>query len=85
LFGVKSADDIDKRMHRAASPREVAAGKVLGTLVTGILEALKIKDATKTRLDGIGKRVAQRHVDYILVFDDLERVGRIARGGYGSR
>ncbi|MGO7586929.1 P-loop NTPase fold protein [Rhizobium ruizarguesonis] len=74
LFGVKSAADVEKRMHRAASPKEVAAGKAVGTVITGILEALKVKDATKTTLDGIEKRAARRHVDYILVFDDLERV-----------
>ncbi|WP_243256211.1 P-loop NTPase fold protein [Rhizobium skierniewicense] len=74
LFGARSAADVEKRMHRAASPKEVAFGKAVGTLITGVFEALKVKDATKTALDGIEKRAARRHVEFILVFDDLERI-----------
>lgn len=80
LFGVKTAADVEKRMHRAASPGEVAIGKTVGTLISGVLESLKIKDATKTTFDAIEKRAARRHVDYILVFDDLERVEKGAFG-----
>lgn len=80
LFGVKTADDVEKRMHRAASPGEVAFGKVLGTFISGVMEFLKVKDATKTTLDAIEKSAARRHVDYILVFDDLERVEKGAFG-----
>ncbi|MCO5966571.1 P-loop NTPase fold protein [Sinorhizobium meliloti] len=67
LFGVKTAVDVEKRMHRAASPGEVATGKAAGTIITGAMEFLKIKDATTTTLDSIEKRAARRHVDYILV------------------
>lgn len=80
LFGVKTAADVEKRMHRAASPGEVAVGRTIGTIVSGGLEFLKIKDATKTTFDAIEKRAARRHVDYILVFDDLERVEAGALG-----
>jgi hypothetical protein len=80
LFGVKTADDVEKRMHRAASPGEVAVGRTLGTIVSGGLEFLKIKDAKQTAFDAIEKRAARRHVDYILVFDDLERVETGALG-----
>lgn len=80
LFGVKSAADVEKRMHRAASPKEVAVGRAAGTVITGIFEAFKVKDATKATLEGIEKRAARRHVDYILVFDDLERVEKGAFG-----
>lgn len=80
LFGVKTAVDVEKRMHRAASPAEVAVGKTVGTIITGVMEALKVRDATKTTLAGIEKRAARRHVDYILVFDDLERVEKGALG-----
>lgn len=80
LFGVKTAADVEKRMHRAASPSEVAVGKTVGTLFSGVMESLKIKDATKTTFDAIEKRAARRHVDYILVFDDLERVEKGALG-----
>ncbi|WP_428032801.1 P-loop NTPase fold protein [Ancylobacter sp.] len=80
LFGAKSAADVEKRMHRAASPGEVAVGKFIGTIISGTLELFKIKDATKTSFDAIAKRAASRHVDYILVFDDLERVEEGAFG-----
>jgi hypothetical protein len=80
LFGVKTAADVEKRMHRAASPGEVAVGKTVGTIISGALEFLKVKDATKTTFDAIEKRAARRHVEYILVFDDLERVEKGALG-----
>lgn len=80
LFGVKTAADVEKRIHRAASPGEVAVGKTVGTIVSGALEFFKIKDATKTTFDAIEKRAAGRHVDFILVFDDLERVEKGALG-----
>ena len=80
LFGAKSAADVEKRMHRAASPGEFAVGSFIGTIISGALEFVKIKDATKTSLDAIEKRAARRHIDYILVFDDLERVEKGAFG-----
>lgn len=80
LFGATSAFDVEQRMHRAASPGEVAIGKVVGTAVTGAGELLKVKDAVKTTLDWVAKRAARRHYDYILVFDDLERVEEGALG-----
>lgn len=80
LFGVRTAADVEKRMHRAASPGEVKVGKTVGTAISGVLEFFKVKDATKTTFDAIEKRAARRHVDYILVFDDLERVEQGALG-----
>jgi hypothetical protein len=80
LFGAKTAADVEKRMHRAASPVEVAVGKTVGITFSGILEFFKIKVTTKTTFDAIEKRAARRHFDYIFVFDDLERVERGALG-----
>ncbi|MFB8343288.1 P-loop NTPase fold protein [Brucella cytisi] len=74
LFGATSAADVEKRMHRAASPSEVAIGKAAGTAVKGVGEALRVKEFVTTTLDWIAKKASRRHVEYILVFDDLERV-----------
>lgn len=74
LFGVKTADDVERRVHRAASPVEFAIGKAIGTIIRGFSEFFQVKDAAQESLGGIGKRAARRHVGYILVFDDLERV-----------
>ncbi|MGO7379480.1 P-loop NTPase fold protein [Rhizobium ruizarguesonis] len=80
LFGATSAAEVENRMHRAASPGEVAIGKIAGTAVTGVGEAFKVKDAVNTTLDWIAKKASRRHVDYILIFDDLERVEEGALG-----
>ncbi|TAY31730.1 hypothetical protein ELH93_03405 [Rhizobium leguminosarum] len=80
LFGATSAAEVESRMHRAASPGEVAIGKVAGTAVTGVGEAFKVKGAVNTTLDWIAKKASRRHVDYILIFDDLERVEEGALG-----
>jgi len=80
LFGATSAAEVEKRIHRAASPHEVAIGKAAGTVVTGVGEALRVKDAVKTALDWVAKKASRRHVDYILIFDDLERVEEGALG-----
>lgn len=73
LFGATSASEVEKRMHKAASPVEVAIGGATRTAVSGLGEVFKVKDAVNTTLDWIGKKAARRHTDYILVFDDLER------------
>lgn len=80
LFGATSAAEVERRMHRAASPREVAIGKAAGTAVTGVGEAFRVKDTVKGALDWIAKKASRRHVDYILIFDDLERVEEGALG-----
>ena len=49
-------------------------------MVTGVGEALRVKDAVKTALDWVAKKASRRHVDYILIFDDLERVEEGALG-----
>ncbi len=80
LFGATSAAEVERRIHRAASPSEVAIGKAARTAVTGVGEVFRVKDAVIATLDWIAKKASRRHVDYIMIFDDLERVEEGAIG-----
>lgn len=80
LFGVTTAAEVERRIHRAASPGEVVVGTTLGVFLTGLMEICKIRDARKKLFNAIRKSAARRHMDYIFVFDDLERVEAGALG-----
>ncbi len=80
LFGASSASEVEMRIYKTACPGEAIAGSIAGTIVLGIGEILRVKDATKGAVEKFGKKAIKRLNDFIFVFDDLERVEKQAFG-----
>ncbi|QRM44618.1 P-loop NTPase fold protein [Rhizobium sp. BG4] len=80
LFGVSSASEVEMRIYKTACPAEAVAGTIAGTIALGIGEFLRVKDATKSAVEKIGKKAIKRLNDFVFVFDDLERVEKEAFG-----
>ncbi|WP_292702927.1 P-loop NTPase fold protein [Mesorhizobium sp.] len=80
LFGAKSAQDVEQRMFRAASPIEAAVGGLVGTLFLAVGGLFRMADAAKEGRDKVAKKAIERLNDCIFVFDDLERAEREAMG-----